>query len=324
MVIYGINNLLLGWINLNNMNNRHFFIILFFGIWSCQPKASYLDQQTPGMSPELFAPTIVNTDSIELNGVFNHAQTEFFFTRITNGRFVIHHAELAGGRWTKPEPIPMFPNQKVISTAVDMTVTRDGKTMYFLGQYPENEEGHTSLDIYQSKKVNGKWQLATRVDEPVSTDEYAEIYPVVVADGSLYFGSDRPGGVGKRDIYRAQYLGDGKFDTPVSLGPIVNSREGSGDAFVAADESYMVYNTRRPEPALYVSFKENGEWQTPVHLGAAVNSEATDFCPYMTPDNQYFFFSRRYSDPPASGWNGVTKGEVYWVDANLIFNKKGQ
>jgi len=297
--------------------------ILALGLCCCQPKKSYLGQKPPSMTPELFAPSIVNTDSIELNGVFNTSFTEFFFTRIIDGSFVIHHSEFIEGNWTPTEPIHMFPNQSIISTAVDMTVTQDGKTIYFLGQYPENEAGHTSLDIYKSVKVNGKWQMATRVGEPVSTDEYSESYPTVVADGSLYFISDRPGGVGRRDIYRAQYLGAGKFDTPVSLSPVVNSKMGSGDTFVAPDESYLIYSTRRPEVSgMFVSFKENDEWQTPIYLGEPINTEWTDFCPYMSPDNKYFFFSRRYSEPPESGWEGVIKGEVYWVNANIIFNMK--
>ena len=70
---------------------------------------------------------------------------------------------------------------------------------------------------------------------------------------------------------------------------------------------------------MFVSFKEEGEWGEPVYLGEPINSEWTDFCPMMTPDGKYFFFSRRYSDPPESGWDGVFEGEVYWVDAAVIY-----
>jgi hypothetical protein len=41
------------------------------------------------------------------------------------------------------------------------------------------------------------WSLAA----PVNTPDYRESYPSVVADGSLYFSSDRPGGIGGGDIY---------------------------------------------------------------------------------------------------------------------------
>jgi len=62
-------------------------------------------------------------------------------------------------------------------------------------------------------------------------------------------------------------------------------------------------------------------WQTPIYLGEPIYTKWADFCPYMTPDNKYFFFSRRYSDTIDSGWDGVTKGEIYWVDASIIFRR---
>jgi len=302
------------------LKNNFLTSILFLLICACQPKASYLDQETPGLTPELFAPGIVNTDSVELNAVFNHSMNEFFFTRIINESFIIHRAELQYGAWTSPQPIRMFP-EDVPSWAVDMTITEDGQTMYFLGKYTGDGQGHNTLDIYKSLKLNGYWQPAKRVPAPVSTDDYSELYPVVVADGSLYFISDRPGGVGRRDVYRAQYMGDEVFDTPISLGPIVNAESGQGDTYVASDESYMVYSTTTNDTyGMHVAFKDNDEWQAPIYLGAPINTDVTDFCPYMTPDHKYFFFSRRYSKPPGSGWNGVTEGEVYWVDAKIIFD----
>ena len=74
----------------------------------CGTKVSYLGQEPPGNTPVLFAPTIVNTDSIEINSVFNARFTELFFTRILGGRFVIHHSELIDGVWTSPKPIEMY------------------------------------------------------------------------------------------------------------------------------------------------------------------------------------------------------------------------
>ena len=299
-------------------------LITLVSIISCgKPEASYLGEIPPGTSPELFAPSIVNTDSVELNAVFNNSMTEFFFTRIIKGSFVIHHSELIDGKWTSPQPIQMFADKNVISTAVDMSITPDGKTMYFLGIYPEDSTVNATADIYSSQKVNDEWQLATKVGYPISTEQYSETYPVVVSDGSLYFQSNKPGGIGKQDIYRAQYLGNGKFDIPQSIVPNVNTEPGSGDTYVAPDESYLISNKRHAEnPGLYVSFKKNDQWQPLIYLGEPINSDATDFCPYMSPDGKYFFFSRRYSDPPESGWQGVTEGKVYWVDANVIFNLK--
>jgi len=313
------------------MNRRYYLlsiIVLVFALQSCKTINSYnpyLGQKLPGITPELFALSIVNTDDIEINTVFNSSFTELFFTRIIDGSFVIHHSELIDGNWTAPQPIQMYSDQDANSVAIDPSITQDGNTMYFLGISPKDRSNNSKPDIYRSQKINGKWQIALKVGYPISTDDYAESYPVVVADGSIYFTSDRPGGFGKRDIYRAQYLGDGKFDTPVNIGSEVNSEKNERSTYVSPDESFLITaNTYTDEKGFAASFKKNNKWQTPIYfeLGESLVKDWIYFCPYMSPDGKYFFFSRRYSNPPESGWKGVTKGEVYWVNANSIFNLK--
>jgi hypothetical protein len=44
----------------------------------------------------------------------------------------------------------------------------------------------------------------------------------------------------------------------------------------------------------------------------------------ITPNNKFFFFffTKRYSEPIGSFWHEAIKGEVYWVDASIIFKEK--
>jgi hypothetical protein len=313
------------------MSRRYYFLSIIglaFAIQGCKPINShipYLGQKLPGITPELFALSIVNTDDIEINTVFNSSFTELFFTRIIDGSFVIHHSELIDDNWTAPQPIQMYSDQDANSVAIDPTITQDGNTMYFLGVNPVDRSNNSKPDIYRSQKIDGQWQFASKVEYPISTEKYAESYPVVVADGSIYFTSDRPGSLGKRDIYRAQYLGNGKFDTPVNIGSEVNSEKNERSTYVSPDESFLITaNTYTDENGFAVSFKENNKWQTPIYfnLGEPLIKDWIYFCPYMSPDGKYFFFSRRYSNPPDSGWKGVTNGEVYWVNASRVFNLK--
>jgi hypothetical protein len=110
----------------------------------------------------------------------------------------------------------------------------------------------------------------------------------------------------------------------VNIGPQVNSEKGERITYVSPDESFLITaNTYTDEKGFAVSFKKNGKWQRPVpfELGENIDENWVYYCPYMSPDNNYFFFSKRYSSPPNSGWNGVTKGEVYWVNSDEIFKK---
>lgn len=240
--------------------------VTFFG---CKNNTiSYFDQEPPSTIPKLFAPSIVNTDNIELNVVFNYDNTEVFFSRIVDNSFVIHHSKLIDSKWSDIKPIKMYDDNVLVSVACDPTITKDGKTMYFLGVDPKlyknditREELYTiPPDIYKSKKVNGKWELASKVDFSIST-EYLETYPVVTADGSLYFRSNRPSDKGGMNTYRAQYLGDEKFEIPVIVN--IESEKNELITYVSPDEQYAITNG---QGRFQITFHENGEWTKPKEI----------------------------------------------------------
>jgi hypothetical protein len=287
------------------------------------PHASptYLGQQPPGKTPEPFAPGIVNTDAIELNGVVSPDGREFFFTRVIDDVFVMHRCLLGeDGSWSAPEPVYTYPD-RAPGLAVDMAYSPDGSRLYFLGRYSEElgaDEPNADVFVIE-RQADGGWSLATALPAPVNTPDYRESYPSVVEDGSLYFSSDRPGGLGEADIWRAQRSADGSFDEPVNLGPPVNSEHSEGDTYVAPDESWLVVTSRRPGGVgngdLYVSFRQDdGSWGEPQLLPPTINSDLLDYCPMGTPDGRHLFFSRRTGD----SWDEADAGDVYWVDATVI------
>lgn len=286
----------------------------FVLITSCRNSQVHLNFELPGNKPQLIAPNFINTDSVEINVVFNNAMDECFFMRIVNKHFLIFHTELKQKKWSKPEPIYMF-NKDSISHAIDMTLTQDGKTMYFLGVSPRDIVDKNPPDIYKSVKINGKWQKATKVAHPVSTDEYVESYPVVVADGSLYFTSNRPDGIGGRDIYRAQFKENGTFEKPENLGPPISTIENDGTTYVSPDEQFLV-TTPKNSKGFHISYKRDNKWQPLKFLDVGIEFEDgwVYMCPYVSPDRKHLIYSRRYNNPNDKSWNGVEKGEVYWVD----------
>jgi hypothetical protein len=289
----------------------------------------YLGLTTPGETPERFAPGIVSTDAIELNSVFSPDGREFFFTRLIDGedklqypgntRPVMHHIVFENGQWSAPAPLLLYPDRSK-ALAVDMSLSPDGHELYFMGRHPQGHAPESpSLDLWVSRKEDGAWSTARVLPPPVNSTAN-EVYSSVVADGSLYFTSNRPvaGGAGRSALYRAQRLPDGSFAAPVDVGPPVNDTA-TGDAFVATDESYVVFASGGRggfgQGDLFVSFRQpDGGWGQPVNLGETVNTEHTEFCPMVTPDGRYLFFSRRWG----ATWNEATAGDVFWVDARIL------
>jgi hypothetical protein len=179
--------------------------------------------------------------------------------------------------------------------------------------------GEPNEDLWVSRRVDGAWTTAQVVPPPVCTP-FDEIYATVTSDGSLYFCSNRARGAdGKQDLFRAQRLADGGFADPVRIGAPILNDAGIGDVFVAPDESYMVFASRRlPSEGrgdLFCSFRQSDEsWSQPQSFGTTINTADHEYCPMVTPDGKYLFFSRRYGDT----WEATTDGAVYWIDARII------
>ncbi len=293
-------------------------------------RAPYLGQTLPGEEPILFAPGMVNTGAVELNGVFSPDGEEFFFTRMIDGpdeqagypgklRLILFHSVYTDDGWSKPEPLRLFPDAPH-AWAADMSVSPDGQTLYFMGPHP-SKGGDVDLNIWASQKKNGKWETAKKLPAPLNSRSH-EVYSSVVADGSLYYTTYPAGdGASRAGLYRAQAKESGGFEAPEPVA--LAGGEAVGDTFVAPDESYLIFSSSRQDGFgqgdLYISFRtDDGSWGEPINMGQEVNTGRLDYCPFVTPDGKYFFFSRRTSEPADGGWPKVTEGDVYWMSADII------
>ena len=190
----------------------------------------------------------------------------------------------------------------------DMAFSPGGDWVYFISDRPLPGYSLERYNIWRSRvSVHG---LTT--PEPLGPGINGpghELYPLLVADGSLYFSAEREDSAGGRDSYRAQ-LEDGEFGEPKNLGPGINGPTDEGDIYVSPDETYIIHvASDRPGgfggSDLYVSFRRpDGSWGDGINMGDGINSAETDYCPMVTPDGRYLFF---------------TQGDdIMWVDAAII------
>jgi Tol biopolymer transport system component len=274
-------------------------------------EGSYLGQEPPGDTPEIFAPDLISTkDNFELNSVFSPRGNIFMFSRRIDGAYKMFFSfKGANGQWS--EPRLAGPSKTYQGHAdVDMVFSQDQKWLYFISDRPL--EGY-SLDRYNIWRSRiGEYGLETPTSLPafINGPDH-ELYPMIVQDGSLYFSAQREDSLGGRDSYRSQYR-DGKFEEPVNLGPSINSPQSEGDIFVSPDESYLIHVSSDRDDGfgrgdLYISFKQpDHTWSKSKNMGALFNSAETDYCPMVTPDGKYFFFSRG--------------GDVMWVSSDALEN----
>ncbi len=117
---------------------------------------------------------------------------------------------------------------------------------------------------------------------PVVNSAVRDDNPTLSADGlSLYFGSDRPGGVGNLDVWVTRRASrDGPWEPPVNLGPPVNTPFIDGAPSLSPDGHLLFIHSNRPGAVglfdIWVAHrsgsKDEEDWETPVNLGTDVNS----------------------------------------------------
>jgi OmpA-OmpF porin, OOP family len=141
----------------------------------------------------------------------------------------------ADNSWTNAEMLKIR-NFNKFSTTPQMgaSMGHDGKTLLF---YMTDKKGSFDNDIYVSfRERNGIWTQPKSLGKTINLPDYNEMSPFIAADGvTLYFSSDREGGIGEADIWMSKRLDDSwtKWSDPVNLGRPINT-EGS-EAFFTLD-----------------------------------------------------------------------------------------
>ena len=151
------------------------------------------------------------------------------------------------------------------------------------------------------------WGAPVRL-RSIEAPGYLTVSPFISKDGShLYFGSDRPGGAGRIDIWVAAWNDlTEEWNAPVNLGNVLNSSESDWYPALSRDEHWLFFASNREGGCggydLWASYRENTRddlaWQAPVNLGTAVNTPGDDVSPSFFANDeggvpQLFFTSTR-------------------------------
>ncbi len=215
----------------------------------------------------------------------------------------------AAGAWAAPLPAP-FGGEGV---EADPYFTADGRRAYFISSRrdPPAKTGD-DLDIwYADRGGDGGWRAPVRLPAPVNSPA-AEWFPRPDGAGGLYFGSDRPGGFGATDIYRAVREGHGWRVT--NLGGEVSTAEDDYEFEPSPDGRFAVLMSGG---ALY-RFERTGENWGPrrrIETGAA----GFHVGPTLSPSGRTLIFARggdpalsgelyRLTDGPAEAWPACPGG----------------
>ena len=157
-------------------------------------------------------------------------------------------------------------------------LTPDGLTM-FLTQWSV-KDGKKQADLYKSERKGTSWSEPAKLstlDVPGSST----MQPAVSTDGKyLLFSSDRPGGLGKFDLWYAPLDNTGNPGTAVNLGTLVNSAGDDEAPYYDAGMKVLIFSTNgRVGMGNFDFFQSQGDLANltaPVNMGMPMNSSKDD------------------------------------------------
>jgi outer membrane protein OmpA-like peptidoglycan-associated protein len=155
------------------------------------------------------------------------------------------------------------------------SISGNGRFMVFTAC--GRDDGYGLCDLYFSVWGKGSWSVPVNMGPPVNS-RYSEKQPSLSADGRVvYFTSDRPGGLGKYDLWMSSRLPDGNWSQPVNLGANINTKEFDQSPFIHPDNKTLYFSsTGWPGMGgfdIYMSRRINDStWGRPVNLGYPINT----------------------------------------------------
>jgi hypothetical protein len=285
---------------------------------SSEVTVNYLGQKPPGRVAEVFAPGIISTNQYEHSApAFSPDGKVVIWTVLpATSRAYLLEMNYEKGAWSKAA-IPSFTD-----TTADHfypSFSADGQKLYFSSRrkmppgYPDGGD----IRLWEVNRTESGWGTPLPFDTAIAKGtEYALS---VTNNGNLYFSS--PGGNTNFDIRKSENQ-NGHNIEPVLLPFNINSIGYEDGPFIAPDESFLIFESDRPEAylGLYISFKgEDGNWSVPVNMGPKINSGKGERFAKLSPDGKYLFFGS-YRDTTG----GKVGADIYWIDAKIIDELKQQ
>jgi len=256
-----------------------------------------------------------------LGPAINSAHNEWTSRISPDGLSLIFGSDRPGGsgshdlwRATRASPaddwIPAVTIGPPVNTAAyesGPSISVDGLALYFsdgswFRKEPQRSNGLGNGDLWITRRPNAgeQWTVPENLGPEINSPVY-DGEPYISADGlTLYFASERPGGLGGVDLWKVtRTTVDGQWSQPENLGPTLNSSYTDWSPSVTSDGLLLFFMSNRPGgghgPDIYdiwVSTRQTiqDQWSEPLNLGPTVNSKAIDAGPSVTSDGSTLFF----------------------------------
>ncbi len=217
------------------------------------------DEYWPSLSAD--EQTLVITRLVPSRDLAKKIQEDFFISHWSDGSW--------GEMKNAGRPLNTEDNEGA------QTLSGDGRMMVFTGCNRVDAVGR--CDLYYSIKEGDNWTPPRNIGRQINT-AYRETQPSITPDGrTLYFSSDRPGGMGKHDIWVSHLNDNNLWMVPENIGAEINTPGIEMSPFIHPDNQSLYFSSDGQIGLggydLFVSRRDStGKWQKPLNLGYPINT----------------------------------------------------
>ncbi len=274
----------------------------------------------------------INTEFDEYSPVVTLDESAIFFTTrrlrkdssnagifsVQDGKYYedvyVSYKNFKTDEWMEPEilkNISRASRKQADKNEATISVSGDGQQLFIY------KGGVNNGDIFVSQREGDGYGVPESLGKgeeltDINTDNW-ETHATISADGrTLYFVSDRPGGLGGRDIYRSVKLPTGQWSKALNLGAPINTPYDEDAPFFHPDGKTLYYssNGKKSMGGFDIFFSiniEGDKWSEPFNIGYPLNSVNDDIFFTTTADGQRGFFSSAKA-------GGFGEKDIYTID----------
>ena len=231
----------------------------------------------------------INTRFSDVQPVISGDESRLVFVQKQAFFDALAFSEKIDGEWSFPRIL--MEELQVDDDVYPTSLSYDGNILFIYRN--DNFTGN----LYTSNYIDGRWTTLTKLNENINTKYWESHASLNMQGDTLYFTSNRKGGIGGLDIYYAVKGSDDDWGQAVNLGSTINTKYNEETPFITSDgktlyfSSYGHYNMGGYD-VLYTTKLSDGSWAVPINAGHPINTTDDDVFFNPVHNGTYAYFPR--------------------------------
>lgn len=243
----------------------------------------------------------VNNDDSNFGAVVSGDGNTIIYTSYTRNYLDNYYSVRENGVWGTPKRISEKLSSKYYLRTASLSY--DGNELYLVTDDPEENT------IFVCYKEGSNWIEADKLPKTVNGRKSNETHACISKDGkTLYFTSDRDGGLGGMDIYKSTKNAKGSWGEAENMGPAINTEFDEETPFVTMDDNYLFFSSQGHSSigGFDIFYIDLGSKSMAINLGYPANTTGDDL--FFVPDNSLTSgYISQYDN------TSVGKKDIYYV-----------